>query len=132
MLIYNQKTGLLTRDLTPLGSGYSGRGAGRNNPRMQGIRSIGPIPCGEYQIGPAYDTRNLGPVSIPLTPIGHDAMGRSGFFVHGDNSSGDASHGCIVLPRPIRDQIARLRKSGESLLVISGEPEPEQPGPEAA
>jgi hypothetical protein len=69
------------------------------------VRSVGPIPRGEYQIGPGYNTVHMGPLSIPLTPIGHNALGRSGFFIHGDDLQHDASHGCIILPPHIRNAI---------------------------
>jgi hypothetical protein len=41
-----------------------------------------------------------------LTPVGHDAFGRDGFLIHGDNLTHDASTGCIILPPEIRDMIA--------------------------
>lgn len=49
----------------------------------------------------------------------NDMMGRSGFFIHGDNRYGNrtASHGCIILPRKARDEIATLR-SGRKELVL--------------
>ena len=124
MLRYNQAMGEITRDGVLLGSGYSGRGDGRNNPQMQSVRSVGPIPCGRYQIGPAYDTKSMGPLAIPLTPIDHDALGRSGFFIHGDNKTSDASHGCIILTRALRVLISELRKQEEEIEVFSGIPEP--------
>ena len=34
--------------------------------------------------------------------------GRSGFLIHGDNARGDASEGCIILPRYYRQMISRL------------------------
>lgn len=88
-----------------IGIGYSGTGDGKNNPEMEAVRMIGPLPRGDYEIGPIYDTLHLGPRVMPLTPIGHDALGRSGFFIHGDNAKHDASHGCIILPRGVRELI---------------------------
>ena len=120
MLRYNQSTGEFHRDGILLGKGYSGRAEGRDNPDMQATRSIGPIPCGKYRIGPVWDTPNLGPVSIPLAPVDHNALGRSGFYIHGDNKSHDASHGCIILPRNVRAQIVGLALLGEDLEVVSG------------
>lgn len=118
---YNQTTGELT---LVLGPGYSGHDEGRNNPAMQAVRSVGPIPTGLYQIGPGYDTKSMGPLAIPLTPVGHNALGRSGFFVHGDNKDHNASHGCIILSRSAREMITRLRDVMDSLEVVSGmEPE---------
>jgi hypothetical protein len=39
---------------------------------------------------------------------GTDTLGRAGFLIHGDSvkAPGTASHGCIILPRAIRDRIA--------------------------
>jgi hypothetical protein len=42
-----------------------------------------------------------------LDPLpGTDMFGRSLFRIHGDNSAHNASHGCIILSRKLRDQIA--------------------------
>ena len=45
---------------------------------------------------------------MTLTPVGHTANGRTNFLIHGDstNHPGDASEGCIVLSRTIRQAIA--------------------------
>lgn len=115
MFVYSQKTGemwshaddsgTLGAQSVLIGTGYSGMGEGKNNPAMESVRSVGPIPRGSYEIGPIYDTQKLGPRVMPVTPIGHDALGRSGFFIHGDNATHDASHGCIILPRTARELI---------------------------
>lgn len=115
---YEQKTGrFLGIDSKPMATGYSGHAAGINNPDMQDVRATGPIPRGEWQIGTAYKSASLGPVVMNLDPVGHDALGRSLFRIHGDNSKGDrsASHGCIILPRAIRERIAA---SGVARLVV--------------
>jgi hypothetical protein len=42
-----------------------------------------------------------------LTPEpGTDTFDRSSSLIHGDNVAHDASHGCVILRREIRDQIA--------------------------
>jgi hypothetical protein len=43
-----------------------------------------------------------------LSPIGHNAHGRTAFRIHGDSRlrPGTASEGCIVLPLAIRQKIA--------------------------
>ena len=66
---------------------------------------------------------------MPLTPVGHDALGRSGFFIHGDSIKGGASHGCIVLPRPVRLFIAN--SGDQDLTVVSGLAPAVPPGVEA-
>lgn len=44
--------------------------------------------------------------------------GRSGFLIHGDSiaHTGQASHGCIILPRSVREQIAA---SGDDELEVT-------------
>ena len=97
---YSQSTGQLTRNGETVGSGYSGRGAGRNNPALEHARHVVPIPRGQYQIGPAYAHPDKGPVTMNLSPMGHLAHGRTAFLIHGDTRTNpdDASEGCIILP----------------------------------
>lgn len=100
---------------------YSGFERGKDNPALQSERGVGPIPTGAYWIGEARDTPDHGPVVMPLVPVpGVDIYGRSGFLLHGDSREhpGEASHGCIILPRPIRERIAA--NSDRLLLVITG------------
>lgn len=93
-----------------VGIGYSGRGAGLNNPAADMIHRVGPIPCGTYTIGAPLDPPDhLGPLAMPLTPgAGNVMFGRSGFYVHGDNAALNhtASDGCVILPRGFRQMIA--------------------------
>lgn len=114
---YSQSTGHLTRNGETVGTGYSGRGAGRNNPALEHARNIGPIPRGRYRIGPAYAHPDKGPVTLNLSPEGHLAHGRTSFLIHGDsrNNPGDASEGCIILRPDIRRRIAT---SGDSVLEV--------------
>jgi Protein of unknown function (DUF2778) len=89
-------------------NGYSGMGAAKNDPDQQCVVDQGPIPRGSYAIGPAINHPRLGPVAIPLTPDpNNDMCQRSGFFIHGDGVSepGNASNGCIILPRASRETI---------------------------
>lgn len=106
---FEQATGLFIID-TPLPLrcvGYAGRGSGRNNPDLQSVRSVGPLPVGTYEVGAPFSHPRLGVLSFPLKPFPGQAMfGRSGFYIHGDNAAGDASRGCIILPRWMRQQIA--------------------------
>lgn len=39
-----QKTGELQQDGEHVATGYSGAGEGKNNPKMQSVRNVGPIP----------------------------------------------------------------------------------------
>jgi len=86
---YSQSTGKINHNGTFIGRGYSGKGAGKNNPSMQHVRAEGPV-------------------TMKLTPIGHNALGRTLFRIHGDNQRMNftASEGCIILSRSIREKIA--------------------------
>lgn len=103
---YNSKTGALwSPSGEPVGYGYSGTGEGRDNPSLEHIRMVGPIPRGEWHVGKAYTHKKLGVLVSNLDPVGHDAHGRSLFRIHGDNRAHDASNGCIILSRPLRIMI---------------------------
>lgn len=113
---YNQRTGQLKRNGTLVGTGYSGTGTGRNNPLYEGTRRLGPIPRGQYRIGASRNSARTGPHIMDLTPVGHNAQGRTAFEIHGDNSTHNASEGCIILPRAVRDRIAA---SGDTTLEVN-------------
>ena len=61
---------------------------------------------GHYSIGPQHTDPTRGPTVMALTPVGHNALGRTGFLIHGNNIANDASTGCVILPPNIRSQIA--------------------------
>lgn len=87
------------------GHGYSGHGAGVLNPGLESVHGVGPIPAGKWRVVEwinNYPTK--GPVVARLEPVGHDAHGRTGFLIHGDNAEQNhtASHGCIIAARFIR------------------------------
>lgn len=107
---YSQSTGQLHHNGVLVGTGYSGAGfnaaSGRNNPAMQGVANQGPIPTGQYQVGASYNHPQRGPTSMNLTPVGHNALGRTGFMIHGNNVHNNASQGCVILGPAIRQQIA--------------------------
>lgn len=123
MWIYEQKTGRLLQNDRLVAVGYSGKGSARNDPAMQDKHGLGPIPVGVYIIGPQRETTEMhGPVVMPLAPIAYsETFGRSGFMIHGDavKAPGSASHGCIILSRPIREEIAS--STDRLLVVLSGE-----------
>lgn len=94
-------------------NGYSGAGDGRNNPAMENVRNVGPIPRGSYRIGNARHSVRTGAVSMDLTPeTGTATFGRSAFMIHGDNLDHTASTGCVILGRPVREQINRSADKG--------------------
>lgn len=107
---YNQRTGALTDPQgVVLEHGYSGAQPYVNVPRAAWREDKGPIPCGSYGIGVAYDHANLGPCSMPLEPEPTNTMfGRDAFFIHGDTQSMDhtASTGCIIMSRATRDTVS--------------------------
>lgn len=119
MWTYAQSAGEMQRDGEFICVGYSGFGAGKNNPDMESVANVGPIPRGRYQIGSPFDSETHGPVVMRLTPCdGTETFGRDGFLIHGDSVSrpGGASHGCIILPRPERLAIAG---SGDTDLEVT-------------
>lgn len=122
--IYGQQSGqLLSPDGLVAGEGYSGHEEGKNNPAMQDIEDTGPIPRGFWRIGVPYDSASHGPMVMSLTPLAAtETFGRSGFLMHGDAVDparrGEASLGCIVIARGVRDQVAAGREA-DSLLEVT-------------
>jgi hypothetical protein len=118
-MIYQQSTGILTYDSgSVIATGYAGHGEGKNNPAMQNVEGVGPLPCGGYAIGEPIDKSNTGPFSLPLIPDATNEMfGRSGFYMHGGLSEpftepdgkviqpGQESDGCTIFPREIRELV---------------------------
>ena len=96
--------------LTPSGElaaeGYAGRDAGKNNPDMQNVKGIGPLPRGWYTAQEPHDDAVVGKYAMRLVPDPSNEMfNRNSFFMHGDSNEhpGLASHGCIVMPRAVRE-----------------------------
>jgi hypothetical protein len=113
MWIYEQATGrLLTPDISHIATGYAGGNEGKNpegknNPDMQCIPDVGPLPRGIYYMQEPVEHR-LGLFAIPLLPDkNNDMCGRGGFYCHGDKISdpGNGSEGCIVMPNEIRHKM---------------------------
>ncbi|MGN6270854.1 MAG: tlde1 domain-containing protein [Sphingomonas sp.] len=118
MWIWDQSAGELRRDGTVVSRGYAGCGRGKNNPAMQAAVGVGPIPRGHWLIAGVHDSATTGPYTIVLEPQpGTNTFGRSAFRIHGDSIAhpGEASHGCIILPRAIRERIMR---SGDRELEV--------------
>lgn len=120
---YVQKSGvLLDPDYKYAGTGYSGNGKGLNNPLMQKVRGIGPIPCGRWAIvGEPFDDDKMGRFVIRLKWMGDKLpFGRDGFCIHGDNyrHNKSASQGCPIFPPKVRQAIV---DSGDRVFeVVSG------------
>jgi hypothetical protein len=101
------------------GSCYSGTGAGRNNPDMNGEPGEGPTPRGWWGIGTPHDTR-LGRPSFRLSPDPDNSVFQTqrqpqSFLIHADNATNDASEGCTVCEKRIRDILAKY--PGSRLVV---------------
>jgi len=111
---YSQSTGVLSKDDgTIIAAGWSGRGAGKNNPDMENVSNTGPLPKGIYNVGAWEKTHgHLGPIVASLTQTQGDAFGRSAFYIHGPamdpKTYGQESMGCIVIPRSGRLKIKAL------------------------
>lgn len=118
MWTWDQSAGTLSRDGRLISTGYSGLGRGKNNPKLQDAVGVGPIPRGLWKITERYDSANVGPYALKLEACaGTDACGRSAFRIHGDSirNPGAASHGCIIVPRVVREAIW---KSGDRDLKV--------------
>lgn len=123
MWTYVQQTGeLIDREGLVVGRGYAGFGAGKNNPDMQDVPNLGPIPTGDYRIGAVRDAKGgpHGPYVLPLIPHSANQMyGRLGFLIHGDGTRpetmGRVSQGCIIQQRAVREKVA---KSGDRDLQV--------------
>jgi hypothetical protein len=88
---------------------YSGHGVGLNNPSLQSVPDIGPIPQGEYTLSPFFTHPRLGNLCARFMPKpGSTTYGRSGFDLHGDNQyrNHTASEGCVVVDKPYRLEIS--------------------------
>lgn len=145
ILTYSQTTGdvgaaIVSPDHDPvplgsLGTGYSGKGTGLDNPAAQDVKGkngkpdAGPIPQGFYDIGPRFNYKKdaahphgTGPDSIRLTPDkGNQMFGRDGFLMHGDNSKHDhsASLGCVIAPDSVRKEVSTTSRSNFAYLWVT-------------
>ncbi len=98
--------------------GYSGLGKWKNDPASEALAGKGPIPAGLWLIDlRPIQSPNTGHYVLRLSPNGHGAHERSAFEIHGDSADhpGRASHGCIIMPKGVREAIV---KSGVSMLYV--------------
>lgn len=120
---FEQASGkLFAADGSLAGKGYAGRDAGKNNPAMQNVEGMGPLPVGFYTINAPYDHPTVGKYAMPLFPDPANAMfRRTSFFMHGDSiaAPGTASHGCIVMPRFVREHV--WGSGDHKIRVVSGQ-----------
>lgn len=110
--LYVQESGELSKDGIIVDRNcYSGGGEGFNNPEMEMVADIGPIPCGDWTIsGPPYSDPLLGPYVLQIIPRSTTiTFGRTGFRMHGkpkppaDINSG--SKGCICAEERTRSAV---------------------------
>lgn len=122
MWIYEQSTGKLSSTESGyIATGYSGGDSGKDNPLLQSVHDVGPIPCGIYAIGAPFDDPEHGPYCLRLSPDAANQMfGRSGFLMHGDSLEhpGMASKGCIIMPHEAR--VAVWQSGDKELQVYAG------------
>jgi hypothetical protein len=127
---YYQSTGVLEHNGKPFAAGgYSGAYVFVNNPDKEAFHDMGPIPRGNWWIGPPTNYYTGKKYALPLTPVGHQAYGRKHILIHGDllhrKEPGHgvstppqraASSGCIILsPEAVRRAIWQ---SGDRALQV--------------
>jgi hypothetical protein len=128
MWVYEQTTGrLFDPDGKFCADGYSGGGtdpnnadtiAGKNNPVLQAVHFVGPIPQGMWTIGELVNSVTHGRYAMMLTPDADtDTFGRDHFLMHGDSipNPGFASDGCIIQPYDAR---VKVWESGDHRLQV--------------
>lgn len=121
MWTYHQSTGLLEHSGTSVQIGYSGHNAGLNNPAMQNVQGVGPLPQGRYTIGHSYTHPVLGPVAMNLEPDpANEMFGRSLFRIHGDNAhmNHTASDGCMIFDHQTRCRVSDAVAAGDNELTV--------------
>jgi hypothetical protein len=85
-------------------AGYSGNREGLNNPAMESVRDVGPLPEGVYDMDAPIDHPRLGPFAIPLIPRPENVMhGRNGFYIHAKRKTEPQSE-------PVGTPMAELRE----------------------
>lgn len=118
MWMYVQSSGDLFHNTNYVETGYSGADPeGKNQPDKECQNSVGPIPRGWYDILPERKENKPTVVTLPLKADNPNycTPPRSGFLIHGDNKTGTASTGCIIMSRKTREQV---RDSGDARLRV--------------
>ena len=121
--IYAQATGEIvhvndsTDNVDYRSKGYAGNGDEMNDPQSQDVHDHGPLPQGNYGIGPEMDqithSKRLLKSAMRLTPEqGNEMFGRRGFLIHGKG----LSNGCIATDQATRDKIGG---SGDTNLSVT-------------
>lgn len=113
LLTYRQSTGELSReDGSVVAVGWAGCGKGKNNPAMDDVRCVGPLPAGLYRVRARQDHPRLGKDVCALDQVQGESHGRNDFWIHGPSLNplkyGQESMGCIILKRPDRLKVLAL------------------------
>lgn len=123
MWVYDRLAKKLKRNVAPpyavIYSGcYCGHGTGLNNPEMERVSCVGPLPAGLYNMLSIVDSPHTGKATIILEQSSGLSYGRSGFRIHGDNGKGDfsASEGCIIKPGEAERRL--IWASGDHVLQV--------------
>jgi hypothetical protein len=87
------------------GDGVLEPGEGLNDPSMEKVKGVGPLPAGLYRLGRPFTHPTAGPFTMRLEPLpGTKLYDRSGFLFHGGRKTAPGvSHGCVVGDRPVRE-----------------------------
>jgi hypothetical protein len=132
---YKQSTGqIFDRHGKLLGTGWSGNGSGKNNPKMQDVHNVGCLCRGWYIIGAPVNSSHTGNFTLQLTPYSDNEMfGRSEFKIHGSALGVDkdgfvtvngkkypVSEGCIIMSYDVRVIIWQIASS-EDINILDNE-----------
>jgi hypothetical protein len=105
---YNVRTGQFKLNNQPIGMGFSGTGAGRNNPDLVAQLKTGPIPGGDWRVSGRRTEPKTGEPIVELEFFnGNNVKGRmpgESFTIHAENSANAGQSG-IAAPRNVRDQL---------------------------
>ncbi len=113
---------------------YSGYGPGENNPFYEGVKDIGPIPQGIWEIREMVPKSPGGRLTdaLPLVPrpgnnIFKTKRDRNDFFIHGPKQGEpqSSSKGCIILELADRKKINDC--DGEKFLIVVPNSVPGEP-----
>jgi hypothetical protein len=92
----------------------------KNNPQQTMHSNQGAIPAGTYYIVGVNNSKGANTIVLSEDSR-NDMYGRNNFRIHGDNSSNNASQGCIILNADARARIAaefNKRTRNDAILTL--------------
>jgi hypothetical protein len=123
MIFFDRRSGTVTLSSGKVlsRSTWSGHGSAHNDPAREQQKGIGPLPAGDYDLGPLQAHHgHLGPDVMALTARpGTQTYGRGDFFWHGDHPNDtdwSASDGCMISDHAVR--IAANQETDRVVRVI--------------